>query len=55
METLIDRMALSHRKLDEEIRNELSHPMPDELRLRQLKKMKLAIKDRLHQHQPTLH
>ena len=49
MNPSIFRMATVHRKLDEEIRRELKRRFPDGLRLQRLKKLKLAIKDRLHQ------
>lgn len=48
MNPSIFRMATVHRKLDEEIGRELKRRLPDGLRLQRLKKLKLAIKDRLH-------
>lgn len=41
------RLTLVHRNLDEAIRRELRRRRPDDLRLLRLKKMKLAVKDRL--------
>ena len=48
MHPLIYRLTLVHRRLDEEIRNELKRRAPDTIRLLRLKKLKLAVKDRLH-------
>jgi hypothetical protein len=44
----IYRLSVIHRKLDDEIRRELKHRFPDSIRLLRLKKLKLAVKDRLH-------
>jgi uncharacterized protein len=52
MSAAIYRLTTIHRKLDEEIRRELKRRAPDSLRLLRLKKLKLAIKDRLHRHFP---
>jgi hypothetical protein len=41
------RLTLIHRRLDDEIRAELSRRLPDSIRLLRLKKLKLANKDRL--------
>jgi uncharacterized protein len=41
------RLTLVHRSLDEAIRRELKARRPDSLRLLRLKKLKLAVKDRL--------
>jgi hypothetical protein len=43
----LDRLRTLHRRLDEEIRSEAKRRFPDGLRLRRLKKFKLAVKDRL--------
>ena len=48
MNPFIYRLALVHRRLDEEIRRELARRLPDSIRLLRLKKLKLAVKDRLH-------
>ena len=56
MNAVIYRLTLVHRKLDGEIRRELKRRFPDTLRLLRLKKLKLAIKDRLFRHQrKTIH
>jgi len=41
------RLTLIHRKLDDAIRQEMKRRRPDDLRLLRLKKLKLAVKDRL--------
>jgi hypothetical protein len=41
------RLTLVHQRLDEAIRAEAAHRWPDSLRLLRLKKLKLAVKDRL--------
>ena len=41
------RLTLVHKSLDEAIRRELKARLPDSLRLLRLKKLKLAVKDRL--------
>jgi hypothetical protein len=48
MQDHIFGMLLKHQKLDEELRLEQARVKPDSVRLQQLKRMKLAIKDRLH-------
>ena len=45
MNPIIARMAIVHRKLDDEIRRERKRRAPDMFRMQRLK---LAIKDRLH-------
>ena len=45
------RLTLIHRRLDDAIRVELKSRRPDSLRLLRLKKLKLAVKDRLFGHQ----
>jgi uncharacterized protein YdcH (DUF465 family) len=47
MNILIERLIAAHRVLNREIRRELSLRLPDQFRLRHLKKERLAIKDRL--------
>jgi hypothetical protein len=42
------RLTRIHRRLDDEIRRELRHRLPDSLRLLRLKKLRLAVKDRLY-------
>jgi uncharacterized protein len=41
------RLTLIHRSLDDSIRREMSLRRPDTFRLLRLKKLKLAVKDRL--------
>ena len=48
MNAFIYRLSVVHRRLDEEIRAELKRRFPDSIRLLRLKKLKLAVKDRLH-------
>ena len=52
MNFIIYRLTLIHHKLDEEIRRELKRHTPSWIRLLRLKKLKLAVKDRLHNLQP---
>ena len=51
MNALIYRLTVLHRRLDDEIRRELKRRFPDSMRLLRLKKLRLAIKDRLHSRQ----
>jgi hypothetical protein len=48
MSALIYKMTVLHSKLDNEIRGELERRFPNSIRLLRLKKLRLAIKDRLH-------
>ncbi len=48
MSALFHRLSVIHRRLDDEIRRELKRRIPDTIRLLRLKKLKLAVKDRLH-------
>ena len=50
MNALLYKMTLLHRRLDSEIRRELKRKFPNHFRLLRLKKLKLAVKDRLHNH-----
>lgn len=52
MNIVMYRLTVIHRRLDEEIRRELKRRFPDNIRLLRLKKLKLAVKDRLHRHLP---
>jgi hypothetical protein len=52
MNAFFYRLSSIHRKLDDEIRRELRRRAPDSLRLLRLKKLKLAVKDRLYRHMP---
>jgi hypothetical protein len=51
MSAFVYRLTAIHRKLDEEIRRELKRRVPDSIRLLRLKKLRLAVKDRLFRHQ----
>ena len=42
------RMTMVHRILDDEIRGELKRRFPNHIKLLRLKKLRLAVKDRLH-------
>lgn len=48
MNAISYRLAVVHRRLDDEIRRELKRRFPDSIKLLRLKKLRLAIKDRLH-------
>ena len=52
MNFIIYRLTVIHRRLDDEIRRELKRRAPSWVRLLRLKKLKLAVKDRLHNHVP---
>lgn len=52
MNALVGRLIAAHRLLNREIRRELSTCLPDQMRLRTLKKRRLAIKDMLVRHMP---
>lgn len=52
MTELIERLIAAHRLLNREIRRERIRRVPDPLRLAELKKRRLAIKDRLFRHFP---
>jgi hypothetical protein len=52
MNAIIYRLTFIHRRLDEEIRLELKRRAPSWVRLLRLKKLKLAVKDRLHSQMP---
>jgi uncharacterized protein YdcH (DUF465 family) len=52
MNILIERLIATHRRLNREIRRERSRLAPDDLRLKQLKKLRLATKDQLVRHIP---
>jgi hypothetical protein len=52
MNIIIYRLTVIHRRLDEEIKRELKRRAPSWIRLLRLKKLKLAVKDRLHDLQP---
>lgn len=48
MNSIIYRLTVIHRRLDDEIRRELKRRFPDSFRLLRLKRLRLAVKDRLH-------
>ena len=50
MNALIYRLSVIHRRLDDEIHREVKRRIPDSLRLLRLKKLRLAVKDRLAGH-----
>ncbi len=52
MNFIIYRLTVIHRRLDDEIRRELKRRAPSWIRLLRLKKLRLAVKDRLHNLQP---
>jgi hypothetical protein len=52
MNAYLYRLTVTHRRLDEEIRSELGRRLPDTIRLLRLKKLRLAIKNRLHRLAP---
>jgi len=47
MKFLLNRMSIMHRKLDNEIKTEATRRLPDLIRLMRLKKLRLAVKDRI--------
>ena len=47
MSDLVYRLTKTHQSLDEAIRTETTRRLPDSIRLLRLKKLKLAVKDRL--------
>ena len=47
MSAYIYRLSVVHHKLDEEIRREIKRRFPDTIRLLRLKKLRLAVKDRI--------
>ncbi len=53
MNSLIERLIATHRMLNHEIRRELQRRLPDHLRLSQLKRRRLAVKDQLFRHRPN--
>jgi hypothetical protein len=48
MSAFVYRLSVVHRRLDDEIRRELARRWPDSMRLLRLKKLRLAVKDRLY-------
>ena len=54
MHAILNRLTALHRRLEDEIRRELAHRAPSSLKLLRFKKLKLAVKDRLHGHFPKM-
>ncbi|WP_079246874.1 DUF465 domain-containing protein [Sphingomonas turrisvirgatae] len=50
MSGMLYRLSVVHRKLEDEIRRETLREAPDTFRLLRLKKLRLAVKDRLSGH-----
>ena len=48
MKDFIYRLTMVHRRLDDDIRGELKRRFPNHIKLLRLKRLRLAIKDRLH-------
>ena len=48
MKDLFYRLTMVHRILDDEIRGELKRRLPNPIKLLRLKRLRLAVKDRLH-------
>lgn len=47
MSGMLYRLSVVHRRLEDEIRREADRKAPDQFRLLRLKKLRLAVKDRL--------
>jgi len=47
MNAYVYRLSVVHRRLDDEIRREIRRRFPDTIRLLRLKKLRLAVKDRI--------
>ena len=45
----LEQLQNKHAKLDEKIQRELRHPIPDTLRIAQMKKEKLQLKEQMQQ------
>jgi uncharacterized protein YdcH (DUF465 family) len=54
MNAVFYRLTAIHRRLQDEIKRELGHRAPNSLKLLRLKKLKLAVKDRLYGHLPRM-
>jgi uncharacterized protein len=53
MNPFFTRLIMIHARLDAEVRREHARLVPDALRLLRLKKLRLAIKDRMHRLMPA--
>ena len=47
----LEELSSKHAKLDERIHAELKHPMPDAVRITELKKRKLQLKQKINHYQ----
>lgn len=47
MNAYVYRLSVVHRRLDDEIRREIRQRFPDTIRLLRLKRLRLAVKDRI--------
>lgn len=48
MNAIVKKLTVMHTKLDAEIRLEFTRRFPDAMKLLRLKRLRLAVKDRLH-------
>lgn len=55
LEAQIAELAAQHQKLEEEIREEQQHPGADPLKLVELKRQKLRLKDEMERLRTTIH
>ena len=53
MNPYVYRLSVVHRRLDEEIRREIRQRFPNSVRLLRLKKLRLAVKDRIAERMRT--
>lgn len=54
LEAHLDELVEKHRVLDRQIEEELARPTADDLKLAELKKLKLHLKDEIHRLQVQL-
>lgn len=52
MSNIIERLITAHQRINRDIRRELARTAPDAMLIRDLKKRRLAIKDRLFRYIP---
>lgn len=55
LEAHLAELSAKHQKLEEEIREEQTHPATDSLRLAELKREKLRLKDQIERLRTTVH
>ncbi len=55
LESHIQELADKHHKLDEQIKDELHRPHPDDLALSELKKRKLRLKEEIERLRQEIH